>query len=82
MSLNTEMGVLFEDEKLVAELRRLFQEEKSPQASYRVSLSSSGISWHGESNGKVIGYARDPEASLFRRLIAAVVRYLPIESQL
>jgi putative cardiolipin synthase len=82
VSLNAEMGVLFEDENLVAELRQLFQHEKSPQTSYRVFLRTTRIRWEGESDGEVQQYSREPEASVFRRMVAGLVRYLPIESQL
>jgi putative cardiolipin synthase len=82
VSLNAEMGVMFRDESLVAELRRLFGQEKSLQTSYRVFLNEGKICWEGEADGKVVQYANEPEASMTRRIISSVVGYLPIESQL
>ena len=82
VSLNAEMGVMFEDERLVAELRSLFQQERSLQTSYRVSLQEGSICWEGETDGKVQQYAHEPEASISRRIVSGIVRHLPLESQL
>ena len=82
VSLNTEMGLLFEDPALVAELRRRFSLETAPQSSYSVRLESGALSWTGEVDGEMRRYGSEPEASLFRRCIALLVRRLPIESQL
>jgi putative cardiolipin synthase len=82
VSLNAEMGVLFEDAGLVAELRRLIRRERSPKTSYRVSLKAGRLFWEGDDDGVMRRYDSEPEAGLLRRLVAAVVRWLPIESQL
>ncbi|MER9405310.1 phospholipase D family protein [Mesorhizobium caraganae] len=81
-SLNSEMGVLFENEKLVAELRTQFQLEISPEASYRLELKHNVLHWHGCYEGMLRDYTSEPEAGLFRRILAVFVRHLPIESQL
>ena len=80
--LNSEMGVLFEDEKLVAELRQRFQSEISPEASYRLELKNNVLHWHGCDAGSLQNYSHEPEAGISRRMLAALVRHLPIESQL
>ncbi|WP_027062461.1 phospholipase D family protein [Mesorhizobium loti] len=82
VSLNAEMGVLFEDEKLVAELRSRFQSEISPEASYRLALKNNVLHWHGCDEGRHHDYTNEPEAGIFRRILAALFRHLPIESQL
>lgn len=82
VSLNAEMGVLFEDEKLVAELRQRFQSEISPEASYRLELKGNVLHWHGCDEGRLQDYTHEPEAGISRRMLAALVRHLPIESQL
>ncbi len=82
VSLNSEMGVLFEDENLVSELRHRFQSEISPEASYRLELKHNVLHWHGYDEGKFQDYTHEPEAGFFRRILAALVRHLPIESQL
>ncbi|KRB23852.1 cardiolipin synthase [Mesorhizobium sp. Root695] len=82
VSLNAEMGVLFEDEKLVAELQSRFQAEISPEASYRLELKGNVLHWHGCDEGRVQDYTHEPEAGFFRRILAVLVRHLPLESQL
>ncbi|QND66659.1 phospholipase D family protein [Mesorhizobium loti] len=82
VSLNSEMGVLFEDEKLVAELRQRFQAEIAPEASYRLELRNNVLHWHGCDEGELQDYTHEPEAGVFRRILSALVRHLPIESQL
>lgn len=82
VSLNSEMGVLFEDEKMVAELRHRFQSEISPEASYRLELKNNVLHWYGCDEGRLQNYTHEPEAGIFRRIVATVVRCLPIESQL
>lgn len=82
VSLNAEMGVLFEDETLVAELRQQFKLEISPEASYRLELKNNVLHWHGCDEGRLQNYTHEPEAGIFRRILAALVRHLPIESQL
>jgi len=81
-SLNTEMGVLFEDAGLADELQRRFRRETAPDTSYHLALEQGRIHWHGEDDGAMQDYTHEPEASLGRRLIAGLVRWLPIESQL
>jgi len=82
VSLNAEMGVLFDDEKLVAELKSRFQAEISPEASYRLELKGNVLHWHGYDEGRVHDYTHEPEAGIFRRVLAVLVRHLPLESQL
>jgi putative cardiolipin synthase len=82
-SLNTEMGVLFVEPGLVARLREIFRNETSPHMSYRVYLSDSGsLRWDGEDDDRMVTWDHEPEASFMRRLVARVVSWLPIESQL
>lgn len=82
VSLNAEMGVLFQDEQLATELRRRFRREILPQTSYAVGLRDGRLVWTGIDQGQMHQYAREPEASLSRRVLAMLVRHLPIESQL
>lgn len=84
VSLNSEMGVLFEDPDLVEQLSKRFDREKSPDMSYRVLLDRHGIlAWEDQDeNGQPRRVSHEPEAGILRRLIAGIVRWLPIESQL
>lgn len=81
VSLNTEMGVMFEHPALTEEIRAIFEKEISPQGSYRVMLVDGDIVW--DDTGKESRrWTHEPEAGVWRRLTATVVRWLPIESQL
>lgn len=82
-SLNTEMGILFEVPELVAVVADLFREETRPTDSYRVTLDASGdLRWTSEEGGVAVVHDHEPEASLARRILARVVSWLPLESQL
>lgn len=82
-SLNTEMGVLFVEEGLVGQMRSVFDEETAPSMSYRVYLDPDGdLRWEGENDGAMKVYDHEPEAGLMRRVVAQIVSWLPIESQL
>ena len=81
VSLNAEMGVVFEDERLVAKLNGHFAAERDPDASYRLTLDGRRIRWN-RSDGESKRRYGEPKASIGRRLLAFTVRFLPIESQL
>ncbi len=83
VSLNTEMGVLFVDNELVGVLRDLFDYETNPQMSYRVFVGGDGrLHWAEDVDGKIVIHDHEPEARLPRRIVAATISWLPIESQL
>ena len=81
-SLNTEMGVLFEHEGLAGESRALFARETKPDMSYRLRIEDGALLWEGEKDGEVRTSIREPEATVMRRLVATLVGWLPIHSQL
>lgn len=80
--LNTEMGVLFEESRLATEMIRHFDRDTAPGSSFEVSLLDGRLHWEGEVHGRLRAYDHDPEASVARRVLAAVVRMLPVQSQL
>ncbi|RVL20702.1 phospholipase D-like domain-containing protein, partial [Sinorhizobium meliloti] len=81
-SLNTEMGIVFSDEALAAELQSIFDEETAPERSYRLMLKDGRPAWRDRTNGSLRLLRREPDAGILRRLIAGVIRFLPLESQL
>lgn len=81
-SLNTEMGLLFEHEGLAGEMRALFARETKPDMSYRLHIDDGALLWEGEMDGEVGTSIREPEATASRRLVATVVGWLPVHSQL
>jgi len=83
VSLNTEMGVLFDCPTIAAKMEAVWQHDTAPDHSFAVSLTPDGaLQWHASDDGKAATYDRDPEASFWRRLTARVVGWLPLESQL
>ncbi|WP_099867504.1 phospholipase D family protein [Pararhizobium haloflavum] len=82
VSLNTEMGVLFESPGLVTELDEIFETETAADASFTVKIAGDGLAWEGEVRGVARSYRQEPEAGTARRLLAFIVGWLPIESQL
>ena len=65
-----------------SEHRRRFRHEVLPQTSYAVTLRDGRLVWTGVDQGEMHQYTSEPEASLSRRILAMLVRWLPIESQL
>jgi putative cardiolipin synthase len=82
VSLNSEMGIVFEDEDLVRQVRHIFADMASPQKSYRVLMEDGEIAWRDQLEGAARTLHEEPEAGFWRRLVATVIGLLPIESQL
>ena len=80
-SLNTEMGVLFDDPALAQAVVDMFNDAKQAHTSYRVNLAADGgLIWSDPE--KNTNWTREPEASWGKRLLAWGLSLLPIESQL
>jgi cardiolipin synthase C len=82
VSLNSEMGVVFEHGGLVAEMREVFADETSPVKSYRLGIEDGEIVWRDRADGSVRTLQEEPGAGFWRRLAAKVIGMLPIEAQL
>lgn len=81
--LNTEMGVLFDDAALAAELRREYQRLASPALSYEAFLDEEGaVRWRDAARQPPAILDREPDATFGQRATARVLGWLPIESQL
>jgi len=80
VSLNTEMGVIFKDGVLAGHLADIFRLQTSPKFSYALHVESGRIIWRDFSDSPDL--RAEPGAGLWRRMVAATVRFLPIESQL
>lgn len=82
-ALNTEMGAFVRDGGIAAELREEHARLAEPARSWRVALERPGrLLWTGEFVGVEVTRHSEPDASLRRRLLARLVRLLPVESQL
>jgi len=82
ISLNSEMGVFFEDSRLVGEVREVFADETAPEKSYRVRIDDGETIWEDRSDGAARTLHEEPDAGFWRRLTATIIGFLPIESQL
>ncbi|WDI92491.1 phospholipase D family protein [Xanthomonas campestris] len=82
MNLNTEMGLLFEDRTVTAELERLYNHKVGAPVSYRVTLEQGGLRWHDDAAQPPAVWTREPAASVWRRGAAKVLGWLPLDSQL
>lgn len=81
--LNTEMGVLFDDPVLAAQLRDEFLRLAAPEQSYWVSLDAQGeVRWLDRAAQPPALLDREPDTSWWQRASARVISWLPLESQL
>ncbi|WP_305804654.1 phospholipase D family protein [Stenotrophomonas sp. YIM B06876] len=81
--LNTEMGVLFDDPTLAAQLRDEYLRLASPALAYRVYLDPRGrVRWLDRGTQPPRSYSVEPETSFMQRALARGISWLPLESQL
>ena len=81
-SLNTEMGVIFKDPRLVAQMRTIFRAQTAPECSYQVALEGSRLVWNDTAAAGARKLRSEPGAGFGKRLMATAIGLLPIESQL
>ncbi|MBE1208184.1 phospholipase D family protein [Aminobacter carboxidus] len=81
-ALNTEMGVLFRQAELAKEVEIVISAQTSPRSAFRLSLHGDKLTWTDSAASGPRELSHEPQASLRRRLVAKVISYLPIESQL
>lgn len=78
VSLNTEMGLLFEHADLAREMQTVFEAETADKRSYGLVLAGDSIRWRD--GGRML--EREPEASLRRRMLSRAISLLPVASHL
>lgn len=81
-NLNTEMGTFVEDGRLAAQLGEEFRRLTDASHSWSVRLERGLLRWHELIAGRDRVWHGEPDASLFRRILARVLGWLPIEPQL
>lgn len=79
---NTEMGILFEQPDLVAELTSIFARDAGPDQAYALSLERGAPRWAVVRPGLPQVTRFEPEANLLWRSISWIVGRLPIHSWL
>jgi putative cardiolipin synthase len=81
-NLNTEMGVVFEDAVMAAQLRDEYVRLVDPAMSYRVYRNKDGdLRWLDCTPACAV-IDHEPDSSIWRRALVRVSGWLPIESQL
>jgi cardiolipin synthase C len=76
--LNAEMGVVFDDPRLLADLAQSLSQLTAPEISWRLALESGRLTWR---KGDRTLY-HDPDAPALRRGLSWIVGHLPIHSYL
>ncbi len=81
-NLNTEMGLLFRHPAMAEELESIYAEKTSASDSYALYLEDGQLRWRDGSTDPATIWTHEPEASTWRRMVARVIGWLPVESQL
>ena len=82
-ALNTEMGIFADHPALAQALRAEHVRLADPVRSWRVTLDQGRLAWIDcDARGPRRTLSKEPGASLQRRILAGLVRLLPIEEQL
>lgn len=83
IALNTEMGSFVRHPDVARQVREEHDRLAEPARSWRVTREAPGrLRWTAEEAGTMVTRNGEPDASLSRRVVARVLRMLPIESQL
>ena len=81
--LNTEMGVLFDDPVLAAQLREEYLRLSGPELSYYLYLDRDGqLRWLDRARTPPASDVAEPDTNWLQRATARVISWLPLESQL
>ena len=81
-NMNTEMGVLFEEPEIVAELIRIVDHESASDRAYALSLQGGALRFAVNRPGLPAQMWFEPEVPALRRAISWMVGQLPIHSYL
>jgi len=81
-NLNCEMGVWIRSRSLADELEDIFGAGIDPRRAYTLAIENGRLTWIEQLDGAEAKHWREPNASVWRRLITRVLELLPIESQL
>jgi putative cardiolipin synthase len=82
VNLNTEMGLLFEEPGLGAELEALYARQTGPAESYRLEQVDGALRWHDAAAQPPRVWEHEPDAGAFKRAVVRVLSWLPLDSQL
>jgi putative cardiolipin synthase len=81
--LNSEIGLVINDDDFAKEVEQVMNEDFSPANSYRLFLSEKGkLRWEEQTDEGMVIHNHDPGASLWKRMGARMLSWLPIEKEL
>ena len=81
-NMNTEMGVLFEEPEIIAELTRIIDLSSTPERAYALSIQGRALRFAVSRPGLPAQMGFEPEVPPLRRVISWVFGRLPIHSYL
>lgn len=82
-NLNSEIGLLIESEEFAARVLAGMEQDFDPKNSYRLYLDEHGIMrWECADDDGLRVHATEPDASIWRRSLAAMIRLIPVEDDL
>jgi cardiolipin synthase C len=73
--LNTEMGVVFDDDRLLTALRAEFDWCRDPDQAFRLVLSGRFVNWMRDN---AVRHKMEPGTSAMRRTVSFIIGHLPI----
>lgn len=80
--LNTEMGILFNQQEIAKVLSELFVLKVKENNSYQLFVENNQLRWKDGSEEPPIIWKHEPEVGIIKRAITRIASWLPIESQL
>jgi putative cardiolipin synthase len=80
--INTEVGLIVENEPLAAAVKKFFATATMPGNAYHVVLEDGRLAWRSGENGGDANTRREPEATTQRRIHVALMKLLPIDNLL
>ncbi len=82
-NLNSEIGLLIDSEDFAARVLAGMEHDFDPTNSYRLFIDEHRrMRWEGARSGGLRVYSGEPNASIWRRSLAALIRLIPVEDDL
>jgi putative cardiolipin synthase len=80
--INTELAVLVSSPALAAATAAIIEADFAPDRAWRLALDPPGsrtgrLEWRGERDGEPVAYRHEPGTSLWQRLVAGAMRWVP-----
>ena len=85
--INTEVGLLIDDDVLASQVARRFDEMIAPSEAYTLFLSQDPhgephVAWRAEEGHRVVELAREPSRGWWQRQWVRVLALLPLQPEL